>query len=444
MILPLLLAAAGANPLATDAEVTQLPNGLTVVVDEDHRSDTVSLYLKYRVGSRDEVDAERGCAHLFEHLMFEGSANVPTDMFDTWLTAAGGWNNAYTSTDETVYYMNFPSGALDLALFLESDRMGFLDAGIDDANVSNQQDVVLQERSRGYAEPHGRDWDALMKLVHPEGHPYHVPVIGTVADIRGFSPDAVLDFWRRHYRPQNAVLLVVGAVDRDEAQAQIAHWFSDVPDPGPAAARPGPFTGDRAPAHGMLEDAVDDRTVYLAWPTVPQTHPDAIALHLLEMVLDAGRGTRIADALYYKRSRTTQAGVYAMHSDIDGMFLVYATPRRGSLQGIVKQIDKVLEGLHRKPPTEAELTRARKSVRDGWLDQLESPSGRAALYLDCYEVDGTPNCLDARWQRYAEVTPSDLLRVARTWLAPDARTTLSVVPQGDAGALPNATPVELP
>ncbi|MCB9682686.1 MAG: insulinase family protein [Alphaproteobacteria bacterium] len=438
-------AAAAATPASpTAATVHTLPNGLTVVIEEQHRTDQVALFLRYGVGSRDEGVGEHGCAHLFEHLMFEGSANVPTNMFDTWLTAGGGDNNAYTSEDETVYHMTFPSGALDLALFLESDRMGFLDAGLDAANLANQQKVVLQERRQGYAEPHGRDSDVVSRVLYPEGHPYHVPVIGTVADVEGFSLDGVLDFWQRHYRPRNAVLVLVGNVDTDAALASVTRWFADVPDPGPAVARVDGPTPPAVPADALVIDEVDDRSVTLAWRTVPLGHPDEPALDVLSYVLDNGRGTRLADALYYKHPLASAFGVWSGMSAIDGTFQVDVTSAGPPLPRLVKVIDATLARVVRKPPSQEEVDRARKALLAGIEDTLETPEGRAGLLLYCHDTYGDPNCLGPELARYEAVTPADVARVAGTWLAPEARVTLSVVADGDGGSLPGAAPVELP
>ena len=206
-----------ADPFEVHPTEVTLDNGLRVLLLPDLRTDTVALHLTFGVGSRDEASDEHGCAHLFEHLMFEGSAHVPRDQFDTWLSAGGGENNAFTDVDQTAYVMTFPSGALDLALFLESDRLGFLDAGLDPENLANQQQIVLQERAEGYAEPNGRDTDVLMRLLFPPDHPYHHPTIGTVAAIEGFDLDGVRAFWERHYRPNNAALVLVGRFDTDHA-----------------------------------------------------------------------------------------------------------------------------------------------------------------------------------------------------------------------------------
>jgi len=443
LVLLSLVAWAG-NPLAVDAKVHTLDNGLVVILEEDHRTDQVALHLRYGVGSRDERPGEYGCAHLFEHVMFEGSRNVPGSGFDDWLTAAGGWNNAYTSEDETAYYMAFPSGALDLALFLESDRMGFLLAGLTQDNLSNQQLVVLQEREQGYAQPNGRDIDSLTQLQFPEGHPYHHPVIGTTADVQGFQLGAVTDFWTRHYRPRNAVLVIVGNFDEAEALAKVEHWFSDVPDPGPAETRVTSSDVRAVPAAGLVEDQVETWTSYWSWQTVALGHADEPALDLLGWVLSGGRGTRLDDALYYDTSLAIEDNAFHWASDVDGQFVITATansPKLGKLEKVaMKQVAK----LAKKPPTEDELSRARTQVKSWMLDALEDPLDRADLLATCWGRYGKADCLETEWARIEAVTPADVSRVAGQYLVPERRVTLSTVPVGGAGALPGAQPVVLP
>ena len=281
-----LAGAAESSELSMPATVVTLDNGLVVLLLEEHRTDTVALHLSFGVGSRDEHPGELGCAHLFEHLMFEGSAHVPVDKFDEWLTAAGGDNNAWTSNDETAYHMTFPSGALDLALFLESDRLGFLDAGLTPENLANQQKVVLQERAEGYAEPNGRDEDSIGRIFFAPDHPYHHPVIGTVADIEGFGLEGTRGFWDAHYRTRNAVLVLVGNFDVEAATERVRHWFSDVPDRGDALQRTAaPAPSGATGRVGLVEDDVEERTVYLTWETVDELHPDAPALDVLAQIL---------------------------------------------------------------------------------------------------------------------------------------------------------------
>lgn len=440
----LAVALASASPLDVDASVHTLDNGLTVIIEEDHRTDVVALHLHYGVGARDELPGEYGVAHLFEHVMFEGSANVPQDKFDEWLTAAGGSNNAYTSEDETAYHETFPSGALDVALFLESDRMGFLLDGLTQDNLSNQQGVVLQERAEGYAEPQGRNWDALTRLAFPEDHPYHHPVIGTVADVEGFQLEPTRDFWRRHYRPRNAVLVLVGNVDTDEALAKVQHWFSDVPDPGPGPERVTETDTTFTAADGLLYDQVEARALMAAWPTVPLGHPDEPAIDLLGYILSNGRGTALDDALYYKKQVTYDVGAFSTMSELEGQFIAYAEADR-DLDDIIGRIEKVFAKARKKAPSEDQLDRARRAMRSGILNGLETPEDRAGRLASCFRLAGTPDCLNDDWARYEAVTPADVLRVAQTYLVPEHRITLSVVPEGDTeGAIEGAAIVELP
>jgi zinc protease len=433
------------DPLDVDARVVKLENGLTVVLEEQHRTDVVALHLHYDVGSRDELTGEKGCAHLFEHLMFEGSSHVEGNAFDEWLTAAGGSNNAWTSEDETAYHMTFPSGALDLALFLESDRLGYLLDAVDQEDVTNQQGVVLQERSQGYDAPHGRDYDALSRLQHPPTHPYHVPVIGQVADIEGFEADAVKAFFRKHYHPATAVMGLVGNFDTDEVIERLEYWFADVVPPEPPVARlEGPADVAWPRVDGKLEDRVEDYKLYLSWPTPPMGHDDEAALLILSYILSDGRGTRLDDALYYRGKLATADGAMSWASELSGQFIVHVSSDQPKLPKLAKKAGKIVQKVARKPPTEAELTRAVKSVRSSLLDMLEDPGSRAEALVDCQRRFGKPDCLHDEWARIEAVTSEDVVRVVSTWLTPERLVTLSVVPMGKDGALEGAEPVELP
>ena len=443
----LLLASApaeAADPFAPKLLVETLHNGLTVVVEEQHRTGDVAVHVQYRVGSMDEAQGQRGGAHLFEHLMFERSANVPQDMFDTWVTAAGGENNAWTDTDATAFHMRVPAGALDLALFLESDRMGFLDEALDWNNLRNQQDVVLQERAEGYAEPHGQDWDALQTLLYPEGHPYHVPVIGTVSDVRGFSKERARDFWGRNYAPENAVIVIVGHVDAEEAMARARHWFGDVPRrEGPTGARGVELPPEQA-TDGLLLAPVSDWSVYLAWPTPPRGHADEAALELLSYVLSYGRGTRLDEAIYYQRRFATYSNAWLDSGLLGGMFVMVGALPKAKSRKLEARMMGVLEDLVDNPPQDWELARARMAIESDLLDQMEAPETRAEWWADCWATVGKPDCLDEVWARYERVDVGDLVDVTRKYLVPERRVSLSVVPEAVGGGLPGASRVELP
>lgn len=440
---PALAADAPPALVQTDAVTTTLPNGLVLIVESQPRTDLVALHLKYGVGSRDQAAGQGGCAHLFEHLMFEGSGHVPQNAFDEWLTAAGGDNNAWTSTDETAYHMTFPSGALDLGLFLESDRMGFLGGGLTAENLKNQQDVVLRERAQGYADPHGRDWDAMVSALYPEGHPYHSPVIGTEDDIRAFSLDSTRSFWEAHYRPRNGVLAIVGNVEPAGARQAAERWFSDIPDKGPASVRAATPELPPRRVDTYLEDAVEDWTVYLTWPGPERFSADEAALETLMAVLSGGRGTRLDDTLYYKGGLATEVWAAFYGGDIGGPIIISAVAPKPKLTKLTKKIEAEIAGIIAHPPTEAELQRARVALSSQLQDQLEEPAGRANWLADCQAAFGHPDCMAELWTRYQKVTSADVVAVAQRWLVADRRVSLSVIPQGRGGALPGAAPVEI-
>lgn len=440
----LALSLAQASPLDVNATVEVLDNGLTVIYEEDHRTDVVALHIHYGVGARDERPGEYGAAHLFEHVMFEGSRNVPQDKFDEWLTGAGGSNNAYTSEDETAYHETFPSGALDVALFLESDRMGFLLDGLSQDNLDNQRGVVLQERAEGYSEPHGRDWDAFTRLSWHPDHPYHHPVIGTVGDVQGFELDPTRDFWTRHYRPRNAIMVITGNFDTAFASSRVQHWFSDIPDPGPAEQRSSESTLPLSTANGYITDSVDARSMMVGWNTVPLGHSDEPAIDLLGYLLSNGRGTPLDDGLYYNKSWTFDVGAFSTMSEIGGQFILYAETDR-DLDKVLARAEKIIAKATKKPPTDDALDRARRKMKAGILASLETPEDRAGRLASCYRLTGKPDCLTDDWARYEAVTPADIQRVADTYLVPERRITLSVVPEGDeASVIEGATLVELP
>src|SRR3982751_455656 len=228
-------AQAPAAPPAIELAYTQftLPNGLRVILHEDHTVPMVTVNMWYHVGSAREKEKRTGFAHLFEHLMFMGSGHVKPGDFDSWLEAAGGTNNGSTENDRTNYWINVPSNALELALFLESDRMGYLLDTMTPQTVDAQRDVVKNERRQSYENrPYGQADIALTEMLYPEGHPYHWPVIGYMPDLTAASYDDVVGFFRKYYSPANASLVVAGDIDSAAARTLVEKWFSDVK-PGP-------------------------------------------------------------------------------------------------------------------------------------------------------------------------------------------------------------------
>jgi zinc protease len=242
----------------------------------------------------------------------------------------------------------------------------------------------------------------------------------------------------------SGALVLVGHFDSAVALERLKLWFADVPDAGPAPARFSATPAQSTPQRGVIEDKVEDRTIYLAWPTVELKHADMPALDLLSWVLSKGRGTRLDDALYYDKPLADSEGAWTFNGAAGGMFVVEATSVRTPLTKLEAAARKVIAGLITTPPTADELLRAKKALRQYYEDQLQDPVSAAELLADCAFEWGDPNCAAARVAAYEAVTPNDLVRVTQTWLLSREPHRLSVVPQGDTGAIAGSSPVEIP
>ena len=275
-------------------EMFRLANGLTVIVHEDHSVPIATVNTWYHVGSSRERTGRTGLAHFFEHLMFEGSKNVPEGQFDRWLEAVGGSNNASTTEDRTNYYEDVPASAIELPLFLESDRMAYLLDTMTPERVDGQRDVVKNERRQTEENaPYGMSDIYLNHALYPADHPYHWPVIGYMEDLTAASSEDIADFFRRFYAPSNACVVVAGDVDPKQVRAMAEKWFGDVP-----AGAPVPPMGTRpvrldAETRLVYEDRVQLPRLYLRWPTPPSLSPGDGALDALAAVLAGGKNARL-------------------------------------------------------------------------------------------------------------------------------------------------------
>src|SRR5207342_1706599 len=300
-----LAAPAAAQPAAAhklELTYTQftLPNGLHVILHEDHSVPVVTVNMWYHVGSARERTGRTGFAHLFEHLMFMGSGHVKTGEFDTWLEGAGGTNNGSTENDRTNYWINVPANSLELALFLESDRMGYLLDTMTPKTVDAQRDVVKNERRQSYENrPYGQAELTLGEMLYPEGHPYHWPVIGYMEDLTAASYDDVVAFFKKFYAPSNASLVVAGDFDTAVARRLIEKWFSDIkagPPPEPMAIPAAALTGRKTRTVG---DQVQLPRLYLAWLTPRHLAPGDATLDVLADILAGGKNSRLYKRLVY-------------------------------------------------------------------------------------------------------------------------------------------------
>ncbi len=445
----LLLGAALADPVLeavrVEPTVAVLDNGLTVVVMPDPWTAVASSSLRYRVGSAEDPAGATGTAHLLEHLMFEGSANAPDGGYDALLAAAGGTNNAWTDHDWTVYTAQFPTEALDLLLFLESDRMAWLGQGLEPEDFTNQQDVVRNERLGDQEDDVAWSGYGLAAALWPPDHPYHRPVLGTLEDLASANPQRILTWHQAWYRPSNAVLVLVGDLDPAGTIARVERAFADLPTGSP----PPPRVGTPPPAlegeqRRVLREHMSRERLYVAWRTVPHGHPDEAALDILSGLLSGGRGTPLDDSLFYDTNLATGVGAWTHNRRLGGELAIHVAAQGEPLDGLLREIDTVLEAVRTQGVTEADVQRVQAGLRSDYAREIEHRAGLADHLGDCVVTTGRASCRAEELEALLAVTPADVQRVARQYLGP-GRVVLSVVSPGDDElAVPGSTEVVPP
>jgi len=408
----------------------RLSNGLDVIVHEDHHSPLVGVSVWYHVGSKNERPGLTGFAHLFEHLMFEGSAHQPHGYF-TPLQQSGAAVNGSTSADRTNYWELVPKEAAELALWMEADRMGWLLPAVTEARFNTQREVVLNERRQSYENrPYGLAQFAVFEALFPFEHPYHWPTIGEPADLRAATLSDVHDFFRRFYHPANASLAIAGDIATDEAFRLAESCFGEIP-PGPGVApvvSPDPMTGG---ARIVLGDRVELPRLYLAWPTAPLFAPGDAAFDLLGDLLANGRTSRLYKRLIHRERIASDIAAHQGSRELAGIFQVVATGAPGrTLEELRSAAIAELELLAREGPTDDELERGRCAAEASFIYRLQTLGGFGgrADQLNAYNVYcGTPDYIQQDLDRYLSVTREDIAAAARELVRRNP-VALSVVP----------------
>ena len=422
-------------------EKYSLSNGLDVVLHEDHSLPTVAVNVWYHVGSKDEEPGRTGFAHLFEHVMFEGSKHHNRNYFEP-LQKAGGVLNGSTALDRTNYWENVPSNYLELALWLESDRMGFLLDALDQKRFDIQRDVVKNERRQSYENrPYGSSYLLLQPALFPLPHPYNWPTIGSQEDLEAASLDDVKGFFSKFYGPSNASLAIAGDFDPDRAKGWIEDYFGDIP-PGPAVTRVGrmasPLTGEVEIA---LRDKVQLPRLYLVWPSVALLDDAEAPLDLLAAVLGSGKSSRLYRSLVYDKQIASDVNVSNYSEEIAGEFGIQVTASPGhTLKEIQEVVEAELRRVRQEPPSEREVARAKNRLESQVTRQLERVGGFGgrADQLNHYNVlAGDPSLVNSDLQRYMEVGSEEILRAAREVLGGN-RVHLSVLPEKQVSASASA------
>ena len=421
-----------------------LANGLDVLLHEDHACPIVAVNLWYHVGSKNERPGHTGFAHLFEHLMFEGSKHHDRGFFQP-LQGAGATLNGSTNADRTNYWEVVPTGALELALWMESDRMGYLLPALTEAKFSNQRDVVLNERRQNYENrPYGLAPMALLAALFPPDHPYHWTTIGEIADLQAVHLDEVQAFFRRYYHPGNASLALAGDIDSDRALALVEDHFGDIErgahiDPvRVTASLPGEV-------RIQFEDRVELPRLYLTWLTPAMFAEGDADLDLATDLLANGKTSRLYRRLVFDERLATDVSASQNSREMAGYAQVTATAAPGHTLGELERV--ILEEIARlasEGPTEAEIERGRVQAESQFVFRLQTVGGFGGKsdQLNAYNVFmGDPAYFDRDLERYQVVTAESLRQSVAQYLDPGRRVTLSIVPRDRAAlAAPDSEP----
>jgi zinc protease len=424
---------AGSDAIKIPFETYTLPNGLTVIMSVERSVPTVAVNVWYYVGSKNEVPGRTGFAHLFEHVMFTGSGNVPYGLHDRLTEGVGGSNNGTTNNDRTTYYETIPTNYLESALWIEADRMGFLLDALDLAKLNAQRDIVKNERRQGMDnQPYGRASEILAQNTYPKGHPYSWEVIGSMEDLSAASEEDVKSFFRLYYAPNNAYLAIVGDFDPAQAKTWVQTYFGDIPK-GKPITRPAvsPVTLD-AERRLVYEDRVQVPRLYIQWPTVGERSDDRFPLAVLGSILAGPRTARLTKALVYDKQTAATVSAFQNSNEDVGDFGIVVTPRPGNtLTDLELSIDAILEEIKAEGPTAEEIQKAIAGDELDFVRGLESNLGKAMRLSDGAGYHKDPGYFRTEYTKGQSVSADDVKRAANKYLT-KGRVVLSIVPVGKA------------
>jgi zinc protease len=415
-------------------EEHELPNGLRVILQADHAAPLVTTHVMYHVGSKNERRGRTGFAHLFEHLLFQGSENVPREGHFKYIQDAGGTLNGTTWFDRTNYFETLPANELDLGLWLESDRMGFFKPGITSEKLENQREVVKNERRQSYENrPYGLAFETVLDEAFPEGHPYRHPTIGYMDDIDAARLEDVHDFFDLHYGPNNATLVLAGDFEPKDALERVDRWFGDIPS-RPVPDRPDvPSPLGRGERRRVLEDRVQVPRIYLMFHSPSFNDPGFEATDVLTFLLSDGKSSRLHEALVYERQVAADVSAFTWPIENVGMCFVVATARPGvSADDLESAVHETLDRIVQEGVNEDELEGALNRARRSLIGQLNAFGDRADAIAHAAVLRGDAGYVNDAFSIYADLRRQDVEAMAREILQRDRMTSVHVVPEGSA------------
>jgi len=423
-------AVAKAEAAAVDVpyEEFTLPNGLRVIVHTDRKAPIVAVNLWYHVGSKDEPAGRTGFAHLFEHLMFNGSENHKGEFFEPFEMVGATSMNGTTWLDRTNYFENVPTTALDMALWMESDRMGHLLGAIDQKTLDEQRGVVQNEKRQGENQPYGQADDEIYKALYPKSHPYHHSTIGSMADLNAASLDDVKQWFRSWYGANNAVLVLAGDIDLATAKEKVAKYFGDIP-ATPTMARPAATEGAHAEAtRATMSDKVPQARVYRAWSVAKYGDADLDRLQLFAQVLGGSKSSRLNKRLVFDDKLVDEVSAFVWPFELASTFYIQADVKEGVDPAKVEAaIDEELKKLLAEGPTQVELKQAQTVFKAGFVrgvERIGGFGGKADALAECAVYTGNPGCFRDSLKTIAGASAADIKASGDKYLTKGGHTLL--------------------
>lgn len=406
------------NVLNINYKKITLSNGLELILYKDNSLPIVSVNIWYKVGSANERKGKTGFAHLFEHMMFQGSENVPKEMHFRYIQEAGGTLNGSTSNDRTNYYETVPSNFLEMVLWLESDRMGFLLPSLTDEKLNNQKEVVMNERRQRYDnQPYGLAWELIFSNLFNETHPYHWPVIGWMDDIKEFQLDDIKEFFKTYYSPSNASLVIAGDINYDEAENLARKYFENIPSFNSIPKVNKPVISLEENIFIEHEDNVELPRIYLAWYSPKLYHEDDAALDILSTILSGSKNSRLYKTLVFDKQIAQDITAFQYSGNQDGVYVIIATAKPNiSLDDLKKNIFDELNKIYEVGITEHELTKAKNNYKSGYIFSLQDQA-MLSDYLNNYNCNlGEPNSFVYDLDRYNKLGTGQIKICAEKYL----------------------------
>ena len=423
--------------ISTNAQINikfeqyKLDNGLTVILHEDHTAPVTAVSVMYHVGSKNEIPKRTGFAHLFEHMMFQGSEHVGNHEHFSLLQEVGANVNGFTTSDGTTYFEVLPSNFAELGLYLESDRMGFLLPAMTQVKLDNQRDVVKNERRQNYDNrPYGTADEKIAKAIYPPTHPYSWPVIGNMEDLSEAALEDVQNFFRTYYAPNNACLVVAGDFQPADMKPLITKYFASIPR-GKDFERPKavPVSLDK-PQRMAFEDKVQLPRLYLTWHSPENNTREDAVLSVLDNILSRGKSSRLYKSLVYDKQIAQSASARQSGSEIAGTFDIQVTAKPGhNLTEMEDAVNDILAEVLKNGVTQQEIDNALTSVEVQIVNSAATVLGKANTLSAYYSYTGDPNNINKQMDLFKGITPDEVLKVAKKYLN-QPNMSLSVVPLG--------------